>query len=91
MCTIDGQQCETQKDSEALGTIIDILVDKDVLKKNKDGKTYDFVENVERDKRDRAYDLGFRDGMFTGKMQERNRIKTALDNDAFPVSHRTTH
>jgi hypothetical protein len=91
MCTIDGQKCATQKDAEALGTIIDILVDQNVLKKNKDGKSYDFVENVERAKRDDAYDLGFRDGMFTGKMQERNRIKTALDNDILPASYGLTH
>jgi hypothetical protein len=91
MCTIDGQKCSTQKDAEALETIIDILVDQKVLKKNQDGKTYDLVENVQRDKRDAAYDLGFRDGMFTGKMQERNRIKTALDNDVLPASYGSTH
>jgi hypothetical protein len=91
MCTIDGQKCATQKDAEALETIIDILVDQNVLKKNQDGKTYDLVENGERDKRDAAYDLGFKDGMYTGKMQERNRIKTAIENDTFAASYGTTH
>lgn len=91
MCTVDGQKCATVKDSEALETIIDILVDQRILEKNKDGKTFDLVENVERSKRDAAYDLGFKDGMFAGKMQERNRIKTSIDNDVFPPSYGTTH
>jgi hypothetical protein len=91
MCSIDGQKCATQRDADALETIIDILVDQKVLKKNKDGESYDLVENTGRAERDDAYDLGFRDGMFAGRMQERNRIKTAIDNDSYPASYGTTH